>query len=107
MDISVVKYKRLLERIYLGRSHMRYDIELFDKLKDQDWSYEDVARERGINPEKFAQLMRERFDTPENAKEGKTFHLPYALEWAERIATGNHYNAADAQTSEVLDKVGL
>lgn len=84
----------------------RIDQDAYDKLKTQDWNYEMVADEIGIDQEKFAELMRTRFDTKDNSKEGKTYHLTYTLEWAERVKKGDHFMAADKKTEQVLRDAG-
>jgi len=76
-----------------------------DDLHGTAWTYREVAEKAGINKDKFEHLMKNRFDTPENGKEGKDFHLSYTLEWAERVKN-NPYKSADEQTEKVLEEAG-
>jgi gamma-glutamylcysteine synthetase len=78
---------------------------VLDTLKSEDWSYQQVAEKMDIDAEKFDHLMSERFDTEENDKEGKTFHLTYTLEWAERVKQ-NPFPSADKETTSVLKEAG-
>lgn len=80
--------------------------EVYDNLKTEHWTYEAVAEEIGIDKEKFAYLMRNRFDTEDNSKEGSNFHLKYTLEWSERVQSGDPFRAADSETAEVLRDAG-
>lgn len=76
------------------------------ELKGTAWTYRQVAEKTGIDEDKFEHLMKNRFDTPENGKEGKDFHLPYTMEWAERVKTGNPFKSADETTAEVMEEAG-
>lgn len=78
----------------------------FNKLRDTDWTYRDVAQEMGIDEDKFNHLMSERFDTEDNDKEGRTFHLSYTLEWAVRVKDNNPFQMADEETQEVMEEAG-
>jgi len=79
--------------------------QVYDTLKSEDWSYRQVAEEMGVDAEKFDHLMSERFDTEGNDKEGKTFHLTYTLEWAERVKD-DPFRPADEETTSVLKDAG-
>lgn len=80
--------------------------EEFNKLRDTDWTYRDVAEEMGIDADKFNHLMSERFDTEDNDKEGRTFHLSYTMEWAVRVKENNPFQMADEETAEVMEEAG-
>jgi len=76
------------------------------ELKGTAWTYKEVAEEVGIDADKFDHLMKNRFDTPDNEKEGKDFHLNYTMEWAERVKNSNPFRAADEQTEAVMEEAG-
>jgi len=78
----------------------------FNELRGTDWTYKDVADKMGLDPEKFDHLMSERFDTDENGKEGRTFHLSYTMEWAQRVSRSDPYQMADEETAEVMEEAG-
>lgn len=78
----------------------------FNELRGTDWTYRDVADKMGLDGDKFNHLMSERFDTEDNDKEGRTFHLSYTMEWAQRISRGNPYEMADEETTEVMKEAG-
>lgn len=89
----------------------RIDQDAYDQLKSTDWTYHEVANLIGIDAGKFDYLMKNRFDTPDDAgagytKEGMDYHLSYTLEWAERIRSGHHFDSADEETSAVLKEAG-